>query len=258
MGNNNSKGTGSNPSSTTTSPTNTHADANALTRRTSRRRESFQGLPTSRVTAAPPTASLESAQGESVKQPSQSRPTNAQGSRTRSSASTTPNLKAQDLEPLSQVSSAAASFRSAAVPIRSRSPIDPIDIPAPTSGQPYPTSPHSASPSQYQVSHSHFGRPPRLPLPIQEEVLVHGSPIISPSDVTPINRDNVAGDLPRGASVLSSTTGEEDEVGDDMHPNDVTQGPQVEMLFEWKRDGDRVYVTGTFAGWNRKYRLHRK
>jgi len=230
MGNNNSKGSGSSPSSTTTSPVATHSD-NPLARRTSRRRESVQGLPTTKVTVLPPTASLESAQGESVRHGSRS----SNRSRGRSSTSTAPSLKRQDSEPLSQSTSAAASFRSAAVPIRSRSPVDPIDIPYQATGAPATGSPHSASPSHYTQSHTHFGRPPRLPLPIEEEVLIPGSPIISPADLsTSLKAADVEGDLPRPGSGLSSTTVEDEEAGDDLHPNDVDiVGPLVDTLFEW-------------------------
>jgi len=76
---------------------------------------------------------------------------------------------------------------------------------------------------------------------------------------TPLKPADVEGDIPRPVSVLSSNTAEEEEAGNDLHPNDVdVVGPLVDTLFEWKLDGDHVYVTGTFAGWNRKYRLHRK
>jgi hypothetical protein len=29
-------------------------------------------------------------------------------------------------------------------------------------------------------------------------------------------------------------------------------------VIEWKQGGKKVYVTGTFAGWNKKYRLNRR
>ncbi|KAF2004435.1 carbohydrate-binding module family 48 protein [Amniculicola lignicola CBS 123094] len=108
----------------------------------------------------------------------------------------------------------------------------------------------------YFIPASQFSRPPRLPLPIEEEVHTPGSPIISAVDLaTPINPDEIDGVLPRKTSVLSSTTVEEDDLGEEF------QGPQnvvtVPTLIEWEGPGERVYVTGTFAGWNRKFRLHR-
>jgi hypothetical protein len=106
------------------------------------------------------------------------------------------------------------------------------------------------------VPSSHFSRPPRLPLPIEEEVHTPGSPIISPTDLaSPIDHGEVEGALPRRTSMLSSTTADDDDLGDEFKV--PTPGrPTVPTLIEWEGAGDRVYVTGTFAGWNRKYRLH--
>ncbi|KAF2114910.1 5'-AMP-activated protein kinase beta subunit, interation domain-containing protein [Lophiotrema nucula] len=114
---------------------------------------------------------------------------------------------------------------------------------------------------EYFIPPSQYSRPPRLPLPIEEEVHTPGSPIISPADVSaavPLELDpaGVDGVIPRRASVLSSTTAEED---DDLGEEFVgpTNQPTVPTLIEWEGPGERVYVTGTFAGWNRKFRLHR-
>jgi hypothetical protein len=108
------------------------------------------------------------------------------------------------------------------------------------------------------IPSSQYSRPPRLPLPIEEEDLAPGSPIISPADLTsPVDIGPVDGVLPRRTgSVLSNTTAEEDDLGDELQgPQNV---PTVPTLVEWEGPGERVYVTGTFAGWNRKYKLHRK
>ena len=110
----------------------------------------------------------------------------------------------------------------------------------------------------YIVPSSHFSRPPRLPLPIEEEVHTPGSPIISPTDLaSPLDHSEVEGALPRRTSMLSSTTADDDDLGEEFKV--PTPGrPTVPTLIEWEGAGDRVYVTGTFAGWNRKYRLHKK
>lgn len=97
---------------------------------------------------------------------------------------------------------------------------------------------------------SQFSRPPRMPLPIEENVHTPGSPIISPADLK-------EADLPRPTSVLSSATAEEDEYEEEYQPPGVGDVATVPTLIEWEGPGDRVYVTGTFAGWNRKFRLHR-
>lgn len=111
----------------------------------------------------------------------------------------------------------------------------------------------------YLVPSSHFSRPPRLPLPIEEEVHTPGSPIISPSDLPAESLDHgdVEGALPRRASMLSSTTADDDDLGEEFKV--PTPGrPTVPTLIEWEGAGERVYVTGTFAGWNKKYKLHKK
>jgi hypothetical protein len=112
---------------------------------------------------------------------------------------------------------------------------------------------------EYFIPPYQYGRPPRLPLPIEEEIYTPGSPIISPADLSnPAVIGAVDGVLPRRSSVLSSTTADDD---DDDEPTDY-QGPlnvpTVPTVIEWEGPGERVYVTGTFAKWDRKYKLHQK
>ncbi|KAH7087685.1 5'-AMP-activated protein kinase beta subunit, interation domain-containing protein [Paraphoma chrysanthemicola] len=108
--------------------------------------------------------------------------------------------------------------------------------------------PVSASQQQeYIIPASHFSRPPRLPLPIEEEDHRPGSPI---------DHDEVDSALPRHPSMLSTTTADDEDLADEFKgPN--SGRPTVPTLIEWEGEGERVYVTGTFAGWDRKYRLHR-
>jgi hypothetical protein len=119
--------------------------------------------------------------------------------------------------------------------------------------------PADASQEAFVVPSSHYSRPPRLPLPIEEEPVGPGSPIISPAD--PTNRtghEDTEGALPRRSSMLSDRTADadEDELADEF------KGPQgqaaVPTLIEWEGPGERVFVTGTFAGWERKFKLHPK
>ncbi|KAF2446442.1 carbohydrate-binding module family 48 protein [Karstenula rhodostoma CBS 690.94] len=117
--------------------------------------------------------------------------------------------------------------------------------------------PADASQEAFFVPSSHYSRPPRLPLPIEEEPVGPGSPIISPADPTSlINHDEVEGALPRRSSLLSDRTADADD--DDLA--DEFKGPQgqvtVPTLIEWEGPGERVFVTGTFAGWERKFKLH--
>ncbi|KAL8843107.1 MAG: hypothetical protein Q9170_000237 [Blastenia crenularia] len=111
------------------------------------------------------------------------------------------------------------------------------------------------------VPTSNLNFPPRLPLPIGEEDHTPGSPIITPAEISSVlDGDEIDGILPRQASVLSSTTAEDDDVaGDELQPYPL-EGPRrtVPTILQWKHGGDRVYVTGTFTSWSRKFRMHQE
>ena len=116
--------------------------------------------------------------------------------------------------------------------------------------------------SQIHVASAQYNQPPRLPLPIGKEVQMPGSPIILPADLSsPIDQAgdevNGGGMLQRRNSMLSNTTADEDE--DDMQPLQSSgERAAVPTVIEWRQDGERVYVTGTFAGWDRKFRLQKE
>lgn len=146
-------------------------------------------------------------------------------------------------------------------------PSKPVDVPVPTSVNNDSSSlrSHSQSiepsgpPAQQDMSY-HLTRPPRLPLPIEEEVHTPGSPIVAPADVDAdidapvLDIDTVENDiLPRRSSALSNTT-IDDEDADELRVDKT--GATVPTVFEWKRGGDKVYVTGTIFQWNKKHRLH--
>lgn len=102
-----------------------------------------------------------------------------------------------------------------------------------------------------------FSRPPRLPLPIGEEEYVPGSPVLSPADLQdPVETLDDAG---RTRSMLSGTTVDDDvEDLEEVGLVGEAQGPSVPTTIEWRGPGERVYVTGTFAAWDRKYRLQKE
>lgn len=111
------------------------------------------------------------------------------------------------------------------------------------------------------VPHSNLNFPPRLPLPIEEEVHAPGSPVIAPQGFSSsLNEDDVDGPIPRQSSAISNTTIEDDAAGDELQPYPYEQPPRgtVPTLLQWKQGGDRVYVTGTFTGWSRKFRMNRE
>lgn len=105
---------------------------------------------------------------------------------------------------------------------------------------------------------SFISRPPRMPLPIQEEVHTPGSPITAPEDPgDPVDAVDLAGEdgggIARKSSTLSNTTLDEDDA-DELRVDKTM--PTVPTRLEWTRGGERVYVTGTIFQWNRKQRLH--
>jgi len=123
--------------------------------------------------------------------------------------------------------------------------------------------------SPYSISHNdqaailadnmsyHLTRPPRLPLPIEEEVHTPGSPILGPASdaqapVPDLDPLEVGETLTRPLSALSNTT--EDEDVEEL-PIDKTK-PVVPTEFHWYGGGDKVYVTGTIFQWSRKSKLY--
>jgi hypothetical protein len=140
-------------------------------------------------------------------------------------------------------------------------PSKPVDVPAPnsnidsTSIRSHSQSIEPSGPATPDMSY-HLTRPPRLPLPIEEEVHTPGSPIIAPADIDGPVLDIETLDselLPRRSSALSNTTMEDDDV-EELRV-DKTKAT-VPTVFEWLRGGDKVYVTGTIFQWNKKHRLH--
>ncbi|KAI0119630.1 carbohydrate-binding module family 48 protein [Daldinia grandis] len=112
-----------------------------------------------------------------------------------------------------------------------------------------------ASSSIQDMSYPH-PRPPRLPLPIEEEIHTPGSPIIAPSDADVKGVDDIASlddsaSLTRRTSGLSNATDEDDT--EELRV-DKTR-PTIPTRIEWSRGGQKVYVTGTPFQWSRKQRL---
>jgi hypothetical protein len=144
-------------------------------------------------------------------------------------------------------------------------PSQPVAVPIPTANStteptdlklPYLSSMEPSGPPADAMSF-HLTRPPRLPLPIEEEVHTPGSPIIAPADVDAplLNMEALEDDiLPRRSSALSNTTAEDDEDAEEL-PVDKTKSV-VPTEFEWHGGGEKVYVTGTIFQWSRKSKLY--
>ncbi|KAK4114926.1 carbohydrate-binding module family 48 protein [Canariomyces notabilis] len=232
------------------------------------RRDNRHPIPvqTSRV-AAPPEPSLTQAQGTSVQPPSTS---NTTGSRTKplqfrqapssaySTASSSVNAasSSSSAKPVEVKQPAAGSShqpsKPVAVPNYQNSPSSP-----PRSLRSDDTSEAAIMPHSSLQDMSYLTRPPRLPLPIEEEVHTPGSPIIAPADAGQPLEDIEGLDsakLSHPGSDLSNTSAPGEEDTEELLV-DKTR-PTVPTRLEWRHGGDKVYVTGTIFQWNRKTRLH--
>lgn len=102
----------------------------------------------------------------------------------------------------------------------------------------------------------HLTRPPRLPLPIEEEVHTPGSPLIPPSDleIPILDTESIETEtLPHHTSTLSNSTIDEEDAEElRVYETKAT----VPTLFEWAYGGEKIYVTGTIFHWNKKHCLH--
>jgi hypothetical protein len=103
---------------------------------------------------------------------------------------------------------------------------------------------------------AYLTRPPRLPLPIEEEVHTPGSPILTAADVTePLDADGLdTTGLNQPITNLSDTSVLEEEDAEGLLV-DKTR-PTVPTRLVWRHGGEKIYVTGTIFQWNRKTRLH--
>ncbi|KAM4056049.1 5'-AMP-activated protein kinase beta subunit, interaction domain-containing protein [Hirsutella rhossiliensis] len=188
---------------------------------------------TTHRSAAPPEASLAQAQGSTVVSWPKSLPSTAV-----SSLSGSPH----------------SNFSTPAKPADVRAsrdePTKPVDVPTESSS--LRSHPHHGS---HPVTDMYLRGPPRLPLPIEEEVHTPGSPILAPDEAfgdVELGAESSDG-LTRKSSALSANT-VDDEESEELRV-DKTR-PVVPTRLEWKRGGDKIYVTGTIFQWNRKQRLH--
>jgi hypothetical protein len=253
MGNNPSANARSQPASSN-NPAPSSSTAHAA-RREPKLRDNIQPQ---RI-AVPPEPSMAQARGTSVihgsrKSNSQS-PANSQSSNT--GPTTTPILPSQvRSNPLpTKVMEEKSEMKEQVT--------QPVAVPIPTSNaEPAPKIRHSSMDASLPPADAlsyHLTRPPRLPLPIEEEIHTPGSPIIAPADASAslLNIEALDDDvLPRRSSALSSTTAEDDEDTEEL-PVDKTKAV-VPIEFVWRGEGEKIYVTGTIFQWSRKSKLLRE
>ncbi|KAL5334797.1 hypothetical protein BJX70DRAFT_391167 [Aspergillus crustosus] len=107
----------------------------------------------------------------------------------------------------------------------------------------------------YSASH-HLQRPPRMPLPIGDATATPGSPISGPDDTSLLAPERTPADQTTAVNP-DITTIEDDDTVDELqsHASGVV-GRAVPTTIEWTGGGNKVYVTGTFVNWEKKFRLH--
>lgn len=135
----------------------------------------------------------------------------------------------------------------------------PVDVPQPPPPQdggndltPPINSPSYGGPAD-------FSRPPRLPLPIEGDP-EPPSPIMTPHEATtPMEQLDEDELVTRRASMLSSTTLDDDEVAD-IETFALESDPfaqKVMTTLELRSEAKTVFVTGTFAKWEKKFRMQK-
>ncbi|KAE8145861.1 hypothetical protein BDV25DRAFT_60746 [Aspergillus avenaceus] len=246
MGNNPSKGPASDAPSNSGPSTNAGSTAD---KKVTRRPSLSASSGPAKATAADPSASKETATGHST---------------TQHHESVQQRLQSRNV-PDSSIRHAADPRKSGTYhqDIRSPDPSNPVQVPSrpPARHDPYQSVAPSAPPhNAYYSASAHLQRPPRMPLPIGDATATPGSPIIGPRGTylgsPPADRilDDSAG---RGDPTLGDVA-IDDEVLDELEPYTSSGvGMPVPTTIEWTAPGDKVYVTGTFVNWEKKFRLHR-
>ncbi|KAL5047813.1 hypothetical protein BDW71DRAFT_179130 [Aspergillus fruticulosus] len=141
-------------------------------------------------------------------------------------------------------------------------PSDPVQVPisraAAARRDPYePVAPSGPPPKMYYSASHHLQRPPRMPLPIGDATAIPGSPISGPDDTSPLATEAKLGNGTTAAKPDLATI-EDDDTVDELQPYATSGvGRAVPTTIEWTAGGNKVYVTGTFVNWEKKFRLHK-
>lgn len=101
-----------------------------------------------------------------------------------------------------------------------------------------------------------------MPLPIGDATTTPGSPISGPEDshIQSLSADQLVDQrMDSEATDMSSAALEGDELADELQPYTASGvGKAVPTVIEWSGSGQKVYVTGTFVNWEKKFKLHRR
>ena len=229
------------------------------------KRVSIQGLSQGKSTVANPSASKASATAQTSAPKHAQKPAMQQLQKAQSPESST---KPSGAEKAVKTEKKDVPYRDREQAAAARSSAEPVDVPAAMSRS-----------RQDDFEQSNFSRhytpvsqmrPPRLPLPIADAQVdqIPESPALRPvktgnEDVSTLYDDEpmsaTAETLRRKDSMLSATTQDEEEVGElQPYAVDTTGAKLVAIPIVWRQGGDKVFVTGTFANWQRKFKLHRR
>ena len=242
-------------------------EADVATRRDKQvsKRVSIQGLSQGKSTVANPSASKASATAQSSAPKHAQKPAMQQLQKAQSPELPT---KPPSVEKTGKTEKQDVPYRDKAQAAVSQSSAAPMDV---------PTAMSRSRQDDFQESNfsRHYTpvsqmRPPRLPLPIADAQVdpIPESPTLAPvqagiEDVSNLYDDDnllpVAETLRRKDSMLSATTQDDEEVGElQPYAVDTSGAKLVAIPIIWRHGGDKVFVTGTFANWQRKFKLHKR
>ncbi|EKV12275.1 Snf1 kinase complex beta-subunit Gal83, putative [Penicillium digitatum] len=245
---------GNNPSKGPVGDTHpAHARHNSTSDRKVARRSSLNAISTPKATAADPSATKETAAGHSA---------GYQGSvQERLQSRNAPETSLKNIE-RAPPRDARLVEPSPVKDIPSRDHSNPVQVPVSrhVPGRD-PVAPSAPLLNSYYSASAHLQHPPRLPLPIGDANTTPGSPVLGPEDshIQSLPADRLLDEqMDRNTLAAGHTTTEEEELLDELQPYTTSgMGKAIPVVIEWTAPAQKVYVTGTFVNWEKKFRLHR-
>jgi hypothetical protein len=230
-----------------------HASSSSSDRKVARR-SSLNAISNSKATAADPSATKETAAGHSAAY---------QGSvQERLQSRNVPESSPKGIErPVIHEPRRVEPSQSKEIPSRDHS--NPVQVPISRQlpGRD-PVAPSAPPLNSYYSASAHLQRPPRLPLPIGDANTTPGSPIAGPEDshIQSLPANQVLDQqMDQNTAALGHTSIYEEELLDELQPYTISgAGKAVPVVIEWTAPAQKVYVTGTFVNWEKKFRLHKK
>ncbi|KAL3480677.1 hypothetical protein BJX99DRAFT_220065 [Aspergillus californicus] len=250
MGNNPSKGpTGDGPSPVTSGTTS--LTASTSDRKAARGQAINAPAGATKAPVADPSASRDSAKGQSSSQT----PSTVQHRPQSRNVAVSPTRAVDRPDHPEPRRTEAARSRDIQSPDQSNPVQVPVSRAAAARREPYESVAASGPHKMYYSASHHLQRPPRMPLPIGDATATPGSPISGPDDTSPLAPEQASTGQ---TTVVDSdiTTIEGDDTVDELYASSGVS-KAIPTLIEWTGGGNKVYVTGTFVNWEKKFRLHK-